>query len=253
MGIDLELFERLAELSCRFRPAGRTLMLGRQKFRYKPRKAWRFEKILAAHRPELTLEPLLQEDGYAEAAMRGLGLGEIETMDFSDYEGAGIIHDLNDPVPEALHGQFDFIFDGGTLEHVFNVPQALENVFNMLTVGGRFVSANGFNDWTFHGIYQFSPELVWTFWKRNTGCKVLDCRGLQKRRNGGKLQVPFEDPAEIGHRLRGDIPPGRMYLYYEVERTPDAALRNKVLQSDYETRWHGYGKAGETRLDMARS
>jgi len=40
-----------------------------------------------------------------------------------------IIHDLNRPIPDTLSGTFDFIYDGGTLEHVFDLdmhvsPQA---------------------------------------------------------------------------------------------------------------------------------
>ena len=193
----------------------------------------------------------MQDDGYSETLMAQLGFGDMEAMDFSDYEGASIIHDLNNPVPKSLHKKFDLIFDGGTIEHVFNVPMALENVFRMLRPGGRFISANGFNGWPAHGIYQFNPELVWTYWVRNCGCTVHACKGIQKKPRGGNYHLDFRDPAETGKRLRlkGRVPAGRMYLYYEVERTPEAKLRNVVLQSDYETKWQGHTNAGATRLD----
>lgn len=253
MGVDYELFERLVELSTRFRPSGRTLMLGRQSFKLKPRPFKKTHALLKEHRPDLVGAELSQEDGYAETLMRKLGFGEIETMDFSDYEGKVIIHDLNHPVPEVLEQQFDFIFDGGTIEHVFNIPQALENVFHMLKPGGRFVSANGFNGWPFHGIYQFSPELVWTFWNRNCGCEVHQCRGILKQPAGSTTFFEFRDPAMTGNRLKIRVPAGRLYLYYEVERLPVSALQNRVLQSDYETKWQGHGNAGETRLETTES
>ncbi|MEM8980196.1 MAG: methyltransferase domain-containing protein [Pseudomonadota bacterium] len=254
MGVDIELFERLVELSTRYRPGdagGRTLMLGRHTLQVREELLFKITRVLRQHKVELTLEDMLQDDGYCETMMRSLGFGEMEAMDFSDYEGATVLHDLNRPIPSELEDQFDFIFDGGTIEHVFNVPVALENVFRMLKPGGRFVSANGFNGWPAHGIYQFNPELVWTFWARNCGCLVHDCRGIHKRPRGGNYHLQFKDPAETGSRLklRGKVPPGRMYLYYEVERTPEAKLQDRVLQSDYETKWQSHTNAGSTRLD----
>ncbi len=253
MGVDYVLFERLAELSTRFRPEGRTLMLGRQRFSVEERFRPLYIEAMARH--GLTGEPedYLQDDGYCETLMRKLGFGEIETLDFSDFEGASVLHDLNAPVPEALHREFDMIFDGGTIEHVFDVPQALRNVFDMLTPGGRFVSANGMNGWPGHGIYQFNPELVWTFWTRGAGCKVHLCQGITKAPRKGEYSVDFPDPADTGKRLRlrGKIPPQRFYLYYEAERLPTSALAaGPVLQSDYETKWAGHETAAETRLDL---
>ena len=251
MGVDIELFERLVELSTRFQPKGRTLMLGRHGFDLREDISRKYDDILKRNGVSLDLDELTQEDGYCETLMRRLGFGDMESMDFSDYEGATILHDLNRPVSAELESQFDFIFDGGTIEHVFNVPMALENVFRMLKIGGRFVSANGFNGWPAHGIYQFNPELVWTYWSRNSGCKVHDCRGIQKRPRGGNYHLEFRDPAITGKRLRlkGKVPSGRMYLYYEVERLKDSELKDRVLQSDYETKWHGHDNAGATRLD----
>ncbi|MFN4158533.1 MAG: hypothetical protein ACK4GO_09045 [Gemmobacter sp.] len=251
MGVDYVLFERLCELSRRFRPAGRTLMLGRHGFALQPQFAKRYEVALKANGLEGRRFDYLQDDGYCETLMRRLGFGEMEAMDFSDYEGAAILQDLNRPVPASLEGQFGFIFDGGTLEHVFNVPQALENVFRMLAPGGRFVSANGMNGWVGHGIYQFNPELVWTFWGRTAGCHVHDCRAIKKSPGEADEHVPFPDPALTGKRLRlkGKLPTGRLYLYYEVERLPTSSLRDIMLQSDYETKWSSHTNAGETRLD----
>ena len=251
MGVDIEIFERLVELSTRFRPKGRTLMLGRQKFIPGERFAWRFDKILADAGLTLELSDLVQDDGYSETLFRKLGFGEIETMDFSPYEGAGVLHDLNEPAPKTLEKKFDFIFDGGTIEHVFNVPVALASVFRMLSVGGRFLSVNGLNGWQGHGMYQFSPELVWSFWRRNCGCEVHGCLGIQKHPRGIGKRVAFIDPADRGARLPLGrmVPEGRIYLCYEVERLRTSALKGRVLQSDYEISWREHANAGETRFN----
>lgn len=250
MGVDIDIFGRLVELSTRFKPKGRTLMLGHQKFVPGDRFAWRYEKILSDNGVGVRLAELVQEDGYSDTLFRKLGFGEIEVMDFSPYEGAGVIHDLNEPAPKALEKKFDFVFDGGTLEHVFNVPVALESMFRMLRVGGRFVSVNGLNGWQGHGMYQFNPELVWSFWRRHCGCEVRACQGIQKTPRGIGKRVDFGDPAERGARLplARLVPEGRVYLYYEVERLKTSALRGRVLQSDYELTWQDHDIAGATRF-----
>ena len=251
MGVDIEIFGRLVDLSTRFRPEGRTLMLGRQKFVPPERFAWRYERMLSDAGLDLRLADLVQDDGYAETLFRKLGFGDAETLDFSPYEGGSIIHDLNSPVEKKLEKKFGLIFDGGTIEHVFNVPVALESAFRMLKVGGRFVSANGLNGWHGHGLYQFNPELVWSFWGRGCGCTVHDCRAIQKTPRGTGAQISLPDPAERGRRLRLGrmVPAGRIYLYYEVERVTASTLKGRVLQSDYEVSWRNHENAGETRFN----
>ncbi|MDT8327992.1 MAG: methyltransferase domain-containing protein [Roseovarius sp.] len=255
MAVDYVLFDRLVELSTRFQPGGRTLMLGRQGFKIQGKYRKLYDKTLKRHGVAGTRFDFLQEDGYCETLMRKLGFGEIEAMDFSAYEGADVIHDLNKKPAKKLENKFDLIFDGGTIEHVFNVPMALEGVLRMLKPGGRFVSANGLNGWHGHGMYQFNPELVWTFWRRACNCKVMDCRAIPIEPDAGYKHIEFADPAEVGHRLRlkNKIGPGRTYLYYEVEKTDQSHLPDFALQSDYEASWQGHDNAGKTRLQDVRS
>ena len=111
---------------------------------------------------------------------------------------------------------------------------------------------NPFNGWPGHGLYQFNPELVWSFWKRTCGCKVHDVRAIAKWPDEtGHAQIGFADPADTGRRLRmkNRLPDGRVYLYYEVEKLPTSEMSDIMLQSDYETKWAGSDSAGATRLD----
>jgi len=56
--------------------------------------------------------PLITDIGFFSL----LGIEHVSAMDIIPDMGADIIHDLNEPVPKSLHGQFDFIVDGGTFE-----------------------------------------------------------------------------------------------------------------------------------------
>jgi SAM-dependent methyltransferase len=173
-----------------------------------------------------------------------LGLGEVESLDASAFEGADLVWDLNKPIPEDWHGQFGLVVDGGTLEHVFDVAQALDNVVALLAPGGRFVSFTPFNGYPGHGFYQFSPELVWTYWKFTCGFAVHECRistpngdftrELADTRELGK-RVQFD----VGPRIFGGLPARRVLMCYEVEKPASAAgeARRSTLQSDYENRW----------------
>src|SRR5258708_36741284 len=58
---------------------------------------------------------------------RALGAKSVDAVDASDFEGATIIQDLNAPLAAHLHSHFDAVIDGGTLEHVFNLPMAFKN------------------------------------------------------------------------------------------------------------------------------
>src|SRR5262249_11565534 len=64
-------------------------------------------------------------DAFAEPLLGLLGAASIQSFDASDYEGATDVWDFNDRLPEAHRGQFTVVFDGGSLEHVFNYPMAL--------------------------------------------------------------------------------------------------------------------------------
>ena len=51
------------------------------------------------------------------------------------------------------------MIDSGSLEHVFNISQALRNCLEMVESGGHFISIGPANNAMGHGFYQFSPEL----------------------------------------------------------------------------------------------
>jgi len=92
--------------------------------------------------------------------------GHIRSLDIDPSDGADIVWDMNLPVPKSLHGTFDMVLDGGTLEHVWNIQQALENCFAMLRPEGWFVSHQLCN-FAGHGFWSLCPEGLWkwSLWK----------------------------------------------------------------------------------------
>jgi hypothetical protein len=73
---------------------------------------------------------------FADQFLRCCGFDVIKSLDASPFENAEIVHDLNKPIPVELRGCTGFLYDGGTLEHVFDVATAVANVIGLVKVGG---------------------------------------------------------------------------------------------------------------------
>lgn len=93
-----------------------------------------------------------------------LGFGSVESIDYYPDENPTHILDLNLPVPADLRGQFDLVYDGGTMEHCFNAPQVMLNAASLVAAGGLVIHHVPMNNWVDHGFYQFSPTLFFDFY-----------------------------------------------------------------------------------------
>lgn len=62
-----------------------------------------------------------------------------EILDAFPNEKPDILHDLNYPIDISYHDKYDLVIDIGTMEHVCDVRQALENVVMMVKTGGCVV------------------------------------------------------------------------------------------------------------------
>jgi hypothetical protein len=166
--------------------------------------------------------------------LRFLGAEEISAMDFSDYEGAAILHDLNKPISDELKGKFTFVLDGGTTEHVFNFPTALANAMEMVETGGHLMIITGGNNFLGHGFYQFSPELFYRALSRENGFEV---KRLIAAEVGGRW-FEVADPQTVKSRVEliNDQPVYLMVLAHKIESKP--LFANAPQQSDYVEMWH---------------
>src|SRR5581483_8102017 len=111
--------------------------------------------------------------GFGEYADRFfaefLGVEKVETLDYSNYEGASLVHDMNRPVDEGLHQRFDTVIEAGSPEHVFQFPTAVRNLMMMTRPGGRIFMTTVANNLCGHGFYQFSPELIYRIFSPENG------------------------------------------------------------------------------------
>ncbi len=94
--------------------------------------------------------------GHAEGLLESLGALEVRSMDIGHFGGATDDHDLNLPLDESLNERFTAVIDGGTLEHVFNAPEALRSAMRMVECSGHLIMIAPCNNAPGHAFYQFT-------------------------------------------------------------------------------------------------
>ncbi|HEV7493360.1 hypothetical protein [Baekduia sp.] len=195
---------------------------------------------------------------YADAFLReALGVIQLDVLDASDYEGATVLHDLNRPLPAELTQRFDAVIDGGTLEHVFDVPAALRAYMGMLRVGGSLFLSTPANNLCGHGFYQLSPELMHRVFVAERGFRANHVALVEAVYPGIELRparraVAVVDPDAVAERvtLTGRRP---MMLLVQAEKLVhhEDPFAEPPQQSDYAARWRE-GRGHELRSSRRR-
>ncbi len=174
MGISKALASLLLEEKKEGRCKGSILQLGRQHtfVTYAALKKL-FVKhgipLLATLKIQLSFNPLLAQRGFIndQTFFRALGFDDIQSLDYSDFEGADIIWDLNMLLSDSYADKFDCIIDGGTTEHIFDIPTALKNMHKLLKKEGYIIHASPSHNHVDHGFYMFSPTLLYEYYQAN--------------------------------------------------------------------------------------
>jgi SAM-dependent methyltransferase len=223
MGIDVHVLNFL-RYAARKKVFGKTLTLGRQGV-YLPTPVLR--KILDSEAGDL-------QDPYCEPLLkRFFGAGQVDSVDHSAYEGATHIHDLNRPLPDAMAQGYDTVIDGGCLEHVFNVPQALSTCSRLLKPGGQLIHVLPANNFCGHGFWQFSPELFFSLYSAPNGY------------NNTEVFIADLEDTDHWYRVRRPAPgqrvniqsAGPLYLLVRSVLGSQAFDHSQVQQSDYVNVW----------------
>lgn len=163
MGISRGGAYLLLRLGVKIDFTGACLTLGEQDIHLRPH-----DLKALAKRFQITDSKFFSYPNTCEQFFEKLGFTKTQSLDHSDYEGSSILWDLNEEVPVNLQEQFDVIYDGGTLEHVFNFPISLANISRMLKTGGYAIHASPSSNHVDHGFYMFSPRALYEYYVANS-------------------------------------------------------------------------------------
>lgn len=99
-----------------------------------------------------------------EHSIRAFVLDRYDITEYRDCDingSAEIMLDLNKAIPESLVGAFGTVLNGGTLEHVFDVRRAMENLHCLIRPNGSFIHMVPLT-WYEHGFINFNPSFFRT-------------------------------------------------------------------------------------------
>ena len=191
-------------------------------------------------------------DEYSEPLFGILGAEKIDSMDFSSYENASILHDLNLPIGDKLKNKFTAIVDGGTIEHVFNFPVAIKNCMKALKVGGHYIGITPANNQMGHGFYQFSPELLFRVFSDDNGFKIKKMMiNVHAGEDGPWYEVA--DPAKVNNRvmLVNNLPVSLMVI---AEKVAEKNIFDIIPQQlDYVNTWSAHTSLVENKVQANES
>jgi SAM-dependent methyltransferase len=225
--------------------SGRVLQLGRQHLFFNKRD---LEGWAAIHGVQLSAEfvnankrpPLLDasfiDDGSFFAR---IGFSQVESCDISIDEAPTYAFDLNGQIPDELAGVYDAVFDGGTLEHVFNVPNALQNIHKLLKVGGRIVHLSPSSNHVDHGFYMFSPTLFFDYYAANK-YGILEAQIFEYTKNHevDPWNIYNYEPGSIEDLSCGGFDRGYLLGIWVVARKTTESICHAIPQQGmYLRRW----------------
>lgn len=176
---------------------------------------------------------------------RMFGVEHVLAIDHSDYEGAEIIADLNQPLPETLKECADFIYGGSVLDNIFDPAAYIRNITQLLKPGGRLVDHN---TCTFreHPYIAISPAWYFDYCVLNrfARCEVYVSEiprvACPKAAHVYALDVDLSDPLIAD----GGIPAAGMATYVTViaEKGTNTDWRQTPSQDQYRgpVEWERY-------------
>jgi len=189
---------------------------------------------------QLHRDPGLRARGYLsdDSLYEMLGFSRSVRIDQSAYEAAEELLNLNEPeTPAALCDAFDVVLDSGTIEHVFNIGQAMTHCLKMTRPGGRIIHLTPSSNAVNHGFYSVSPTLYADFYSAS-GCtveKLWLCQ-MPRRFERGAWRV-----YDCRQSDRNWLPLGRLdgsiWFTFTVIRKGNAAEPETPQQAYYVSTW----------------
>ena len=211
------------------------------------------EPVGLSHNPELAAVGCLGDRSF----FRLLGFREVISVDASNWEGADRIADLNRPLPEEFRDRFDTVFEAGTIQHVFHLPNVFANLHAALRTGGRVIHAMApSHNHVDHGFHQFSPTLFHDYYAAN-GWRLdaeLLCEftglWLGSRFRPAGFTVRRYTPGCLDELAYGGFRARQLALFIAATRIEQATAEVAPQQGYYRSFW---ADAGERERTAGRS
>jgi hypothetical protein len=102
---------------------------------------------------------------------------ETDFFDINATRGFEITIDLNQPLPEQFAGRYDLVYDGGTMEHCFNIGQVITNILALGKIGAFILHINPLNFFN-HGFFNFCPTFYFDFYLQSRNRIVSEFYGV---------------------------------------------------------------------------
>ncbi len=232
MGLDIHAFRFLMEKS-REKNFDSTITIGRQNchlgLKHLKRVGWSKNYV-----PKYIEEICIELFGSSP---------NVFSIDNSNYENASIIQNLNAPFDHEV-GKFDTILDLGTLEHVFDVKQSMQNINKLVKKNGRIFHVSPTNNFSGHGFYQFSPELFFSLYSEENGYSETEV--YLKKLDSSNSYFKVKKPQD-GKRFQfySFYP---VYILVSTKKNFEAELYD-VHQSDYVHLWTNQNQESDKELN----
>ena len=155
--------ELLFKINKKIKFHGRLLQIGNQDIIFSNKKLL---KLTKKYRINIKTKEINNKIS-SEFFFKLFNFSNVQSIDKNKYENASIIKDLNYKISKIFYNKFDAIYDGGSLEHVFNPSEALFNITRMLKKNGYVMHLTPCNNYIDHGFYSISPTLYKDFYEQN--------------------------------------------------------------------------------------
>lgn len=221
MGFDLHSLHFLKEVS-HLISMGEVITLGRQGIHADQ-----------SYIDKIFLKNNIKTNDFSEKLLtNNLGAKNVYSLDASNYQGCDILHDLNLPIDERLTEKYDTLIDGGTLEHIFNIPIALQNISKLVKLNGHILHMLPANNFCGHGFYQFSPELFYQYYS-TPYFEIKRMYVIDTSKSDGWYIVKRPLPG-VRLNIKSSSP---IYVYCLVQKIQSQSNDYCIQQSDYLDAW----------------
>lgn len=165
-----------------------------------------------------------------------IGFKRVDSLDASNYEQANVIFDLNSDSPPNV--KYDCIVDGGTLEHVFHLPNALKNIHHMLRVGGRVIHLSPMNNYPEHGFVQLSPCFFCDYYAENNyDINTVAIQIVPPGQSKQGFDVPYKESGYNHGNIPDRFSPGEWNLVFVATKNSESTCGKIPQQSFYRNQW----------------